>query len=254
MVSNGKFARVALIMVALIIVCTPSFAFAVEEDLNDEVLSEIIGRARDFEKAFLGNFSRRRATARVLHGKTGELKSRRDFVVDVWDYHGESPINEVRNCRIDDEPVNASDCAEKRRLKPTFRLFNDDPIGDTDKYYRYEYQGVATWKGQRSHRVRVIPLENTTRHLKGEVFFLVDSLRFVGMHITLADYPFGLKDLSIDLSFEDQDGLPVIASGESRVHIYVPFLINERTETVFTASEQRLLKERHIAHTASTGG
>jgi hypothetical protein len=93
----------------------------------------------------------------------------------------------------------------------------------------------------------VIPLEDTVRHLKGEVFYLVDSLRLVGMTLTLADYPFGLKDLSIELNFADQNGLPVIAGGNSEAHIYIPFLINERAVTQFTASEQRLLKQRHTA-------
>jgi hypothetical protein len=226
------------------------FSIAEEESSNDEVLMRILEQARAFEKAYIGNYSRRRASARVLDGSDGELQSTRDIVLDVWDYHGEQPTNEVLECRIDDELVKSEKCVQKRRLEPTYRLFSD--VGK--EHYRYEYRGITPWKGEASHQIRVIPLEETTRHLKGDVYFLVDSLRFVGMHITLADYPFGLKDLEIELSFSDQEGLPVISGGESKVHIYVPFLINERTETVFSASEQLLLKERHTASTYPTGG
>jgi hypothetical protein len=89
----------------------------------------------------------------------------------------------------------------------------------------------------------VIPRAKTPRHLKGDLFFAVDSLRLVGMNVTLADYPFGLEDLAVELDFADQNGLPVIAGGRSEAHIHVPFLIDDRSVTRFTASDQRLLTE-----------
>jgi len=251
---NHRTLLVTAMAIAFSFATPPPVAAASGESSDSEILAQILGQAREFEKAFLGNYSRRRASARILNGRTGELKWTRDQVVEVWDYHGEAPINEVRECKIDDKSVDLDECVEKRRLKPTHRLFNEDPVGDADEHYRYEYLGIDSWRAEASHRVRIVPLKNTTRHLKGDVYFLVDSLRFVGMQITLADYPFGLKDLSIKLNFADQNGLPVISGGESSVHIYVPFLINERTETVFSASDQRLLRERPLVSSASTGG
>ena len=245
-----KLAFVTWAWIALGLFGTPTVALAAEESSGEEILARITERARVFERAYLGSFSRRKATTRILDGDDGELKSTRDVVVDVWDYHGEQPINEVRQCRIDHESVDIAKCIQKRRLKPAHRLFDDE----AEKHYRLAYQGIASWKGQACHQIRVIPLEQTSRHLKGDVFFRVDTLRIVGMDITLADYPFGLKDLSIELSFADQNGLPVIASGRSAAHIYVPFLINDLSVTLFSATEQRLLTERHTANAAVTGG
>ena len=248
-----SFHAVSVAIGVLILASRPAPLQAVEQDPKSDgyILSQILERAREYEKAFVGNYSRRHAATKILDGRTGKLKSTRDQVVDVWDYHGESPINQVQECKIDDVSADRDECAERRNLAPTYRLFNADPVDGADQHYRYEYRGIASRNGENSHRVRVIPLDNTTRHLKGEVFFLVDSLRFVGMNITLADYPFGLKDLTIELRFEDQNGMPVIAGGKSRIHIYVPLLINELTETVFTASDQRLLKTRQLAHLES---
>lgn len=220
-----------------------SMVLAADEISGEAILAEITERAHAFENAYLGSFSRRQVTTRILGGDDGELQMTRDALIDVWNYHGEEPINEVLECRIDDKPADAAKCIEERRLKPAYRLFGLN----SEEHYRFEYLGVASFKGQASHKIRVIPLEGTSRHLKGDVFYLLDTLRLVGMKITLADYPFGLKDLSIELSFADQNGLPVIASGISEAHIYVPFLINRRSVTEFSASEQRLLKERHTA-------
>ena len=74
------------------------------------------------------------------------------------------------------------------------------------------------------------------------------------MDLTLADFPFGLKALSIELNFSSQDGLPMIVSGKSDAHIHVPFLINDRSVTEFTASNQRVLKQRHAGIEKAFGG
>lgn len=230
-------------LVALGTLASASVAVGAEQRSGEQILDQITKRARAFESAYLGSFSRRDATTRILDGDDGELQLTREVVVEVWEYHGEAPINEVLECKIDNKPVEFAKCIEERRIKPAYRLFG----ADAEKHYRLEYVEVSSWKGQASHQIRVIPLEDTTRHLKGHVYFLVGSLRLAGMDLTLADYPFGLKNLSIELNFKEKDGLPVIASGLSEVHIYVPFLINTRKITQFKASEQRLLKERHVS-------
>ncbi len=234
-------------LIALSICATSSVALGSEELSGEEILVQIIERGRAFENAYLGSFSRREAKVEVLGGDGGDPKMTREIVVDVWDYHGEPPINEVRECKIDSEPVELAECVEKRQLDPVYRLFG----AKSAEHYRMEYRGLSTWKGQASHKIGVIPLEETMRHLKGDVFFHDETLRVVGMNVTLGDYPFGLKDLSIQLSFAEQEGKPVIESGDTSVHVYVPLLINERTHTRFTASMQRLLVERHTAMTGT---
>jgi hypothetical protein len=237
--------------VAFVIGLSNSAALAetAEDPRGEAIMARITERASAFEESYLGSFSRRTVETRILDGDDGKLKMTRHAVVDVWDYHGEAPTNEVRDCKIDERVEDPSECVEKRRLEPAYRLFDKD----AQKHYRLEYLGVETWNETPSYRVRVVPRENTPRHLKGDVFFDVQSLRLVGMNITLADYPFGLKDLSVELNFADQDGLPVIAGGRSEAHIYVPFLINDRSITHFTASDQRLLTE-HRSAAVSEGG
>ena len=225
----------------------PAVVCAEDRVSDDEILSRIVSRARAFEEEFVGSYSRRELSVQVFEGGGGDLKATREVVVDVWDYHGESPVNVVRACTIDEKPVALADCVEEQRLEPAHRLFG----ADSENHYRFEYRGLTTWEGQPCHKIGVVPLKATTRHLEGDLFYLEGSLRIAGMDFTLADYPFGLKDLAIQLFFADRDGKAVIERGVSSVHIYVPFLIHEQTRTEFVASRQRLLEERDPASVAA---
>jgi hypothetical protein len=209
------------------------------ESSNQETLARILERAKEFEKMYVGSYSRRRVTTKILDGSSGKLKRKQIAVVDVWERHGEHPTNHVRQCTLNDKPVDIKKCVDPRRLEPAYRLFAEAENGELR--YRFRYTALDSWKGQASHKIRIIPVKKTLRHLEGDIFFHIDTLQIVGMKITLADYPFGLKELSIELNFEDRDGRPVIASGESSATLYVPLLINDRALTVFTASQQRLL-------------
>ncbi len=234
--------RSAMLAGVLIVLglCGPTGSLAADEPAGDAILAQIREIARAFEDRYVGSFSKRKATTKVTDPDDDELRSTKDVVVDVWEYHGEHPTRRVHECRIDGKDVDPAQCKGEQRLEPAYRLFD----ADADEHYRLEYQGVAPWKGQPSHHVRVVPLQETTRHLKGDVFFHEGSLLLSGMNVTLADYPFGLEDLSIEMSFVEHDGAPVLDYGRTEAVIYVPLVINDRSVTEYRASEQELLTER----------
>lgn len=217
-----------------------------EPPAGDAVLARIEKASRAFEAEYVGAFSRRRGIARELDPDDGELVSTKEFVVDVWEYHGEHPVRVVRECRIDGEKVERAECEEEARLEPAYRIF----AADASRHYRYEYGGTVERGGQATHRIRVVPLEKTSRHLEGEIFYSAETLLPVAMDMTLAAYPFGLEDLSIELRFADKNGEPVLGGGRTVVEIYVPLLMDQKTVTEFTASRQRLLKEREAVASA----
>ncbi|MDG2304141.1 MAG: hypothetical protein P8R42_05705 [Candidatus Binatia bacterium] len=218
----------------------PLAVTAADPPAGQEILQEIRKGATAFEAEYVGSFSRRNVKATVRDTDSGEVKSIKDTVVDVWAYHGEHPIREIRECRVDGKAVDLEECVEKPQVEPSHRFFAEDAA----EHYRLEYEGVVPWKGQPSHHVRLVPLEETTRHLKGDVYFDEETKRLVGMDVTLAAYPFGVSALSIDMDFIASDGAPVLNRGRSEVEVYVPLLANDRIVTEFTASSQRLLRER----------
>ena len=201
------------------------------------ILEAITERVRGFEAQYIGSFTRRTVETRVYDPDDGALTSRKDFVVDVWQLRGENARSEVRECRVDGEPADLEECEDATRGEPIHEIFSDE----ASQHYRLEYGGLADWRGERCHRVRVIPLQQTSRHIRGELYFLEETLRLAGSTATLASYPFGLKDFALEMSFDEQAGLPVLASGRSDMHIKVPLLFDARIVSEFTAADQRLL-------------
>jgi len=212
-----------------------------------EILEEITRKVRSFEAEYTGSFTRRTVATRVYDPDDGTLRSRKDFVVDVWTLRGEHPRNEVQECRVDGEPAALEECEDEPRGEPMHEIFADDAA----QHYRLEYGGLADWRGDRCHRVRVIPLEETSRHIRGDLFFLEETLRLAGSTATLASYPFGLKDFSIEMTFAGQGNFPVLAGGRSDMRIKVPLLFDARIVSEFTATDQRLLTRAADAASAT---
>lgn len=230
-----------LILGLLVAVGTLGAARAADKSADGEaLLAKILESSRAFEGKYVGSYSERRGTARSLDPDDGDLVSTKEFLVDIWEYPGEHPIRVVRACKIDDKPVDLEQCDEEQRLEPAYRLFGKDSA----KHYRFTFGGTAEHDGKQTYRIHVEALEKTPRHLQGDLFYEQETLIPVKMDMTLAKYPFGLQDLSIELAFIPKDGGPVIRSGKTNAKIYVPLLISQHTVTEFTASKQRLLTER----------
>jgi hypothetical protein len=209
-------------------------------DPGYEIVEAITKTVRRFEALYPGSYTHRVVNTRALDPDDGTLRSTKRAVVDVWQYRGEHPLREVRSCQLDGAQAPIKECEEEPRDEPMHEVFTDD----AHEHYRVAYGGLADWDGLSSHRLLVIPLKETARHIKGELFFLRDSLRLVGSKATIAKYPFGLKSFAIEMRFADQNGAPVLASGKSDMHIKVPLLFDARIITEFIASDQRLLTRR----------
>ena len=227
----------------MVFVVAASFAPApvpAAEPTGDQIVSLVIDAARNREREDVGTFSRRATTVRMLDPDDGAVESTKEIDLEVWEYHGEHPTRKVRACRIDGTDVDLEECEEKQQLEPAYRLFGPD----SEKHYRFEYGGEGEWEGAPTHKIRIVPLDETPRHLKGDIHVLREGFRVVGFDVTLADYPLGLEALAIRLTFKRQDGAPVLDHGSSDVTIYVPLVMHERRVTEFRASEQRRLRER----------
>lgn len=212
-------------------------------DSGEEIVARVRQQARALERQYVGSFTKRSATTRVSDPDSKELKSTVEVEVDVWEYNGEHPIRKVRVCRVDGKEVELEKCNEPPRIEPAHRIFAEDAA----EHYRLEYVGRSKWDGQPAYEIRVVPLDETERHLEGSLYVRPESLMLAGMDVTLADYPFGLQSLSIEMNFVEQDGAPVLDHGRTDVLIYVPLVINDRSVTEFRASDQKLLTERVAA-------
>ena len=159
---------------------------------------------------------------------------------EVWARVGELPRIKVLSCEIDGKATAVEECEGQRRARePLYRVFGPDGR----KHYRLELADDGPDGDASVYRVRVVPLERTSRHFEGEFTFRADTLALLRSQGTMADYPMGLKSFELKLDFEELDGLPVISTTRMEMTIYVPLIVNRRVVSESVASDQRLLAQ-----------
>jgi hypothetical protein len=121
---------------------------------------------------------------------------------------------------------------------PVYQPF--DP--DTDKNYFTYLRGKKTIAGIPCWEFEVVPKKNTSRHLKGKVYFSIRGLDLVYLEGTVAHYPIGLQSLSMAIFFKKLDDAYVASSGSYNFVVHVPlFYPYHRFEQTFTSSDDRLI-------------
>ncbi len=121
---------------------------------------------------------------------------------------------------------------------PVYQPF--DP--DTERNYITRLRGKKNIDGIQCWEFEVIPKKNTSRHLKGNVYFSIGSLDLIYLEGTVADYPIGLKSLSIAIHFKKLDDAYVASRGSYTFIVHVPlFYPHRKFEQTFTSSGDRLI-------------
>lgn len=201
------------------------------------ILAKIYERVSAEERAFPGNFSRRKIVRRELDPDDGEVRSTRQVEAEVWGWAGGRDRMKILRCEIDGAQVENDECEPQLEGEPIHSMFG--PRGR--EHYDLEFAGAVALDGEDTWRVRVVPKEETVRHFQGDLFFRQTNLSIAGMEGGVADHPFGLKALRIRMRFADKDGRGMLTKGHSDAVIYVPLLVDARLVTDFVASDQRLL-------------
>ena len=232
------FAMTAMLIAATPVGSNPTGDTAKEPD-HQALVNKIKKKLKARSEKYPGAYSKRDVQERVYDPDNGELESSRDFLIEVWDFRGKRPATKFLSCKINGEVVDPEDCRQEQQSEPPHDVFGDD----ADEHYRIEYGGTAEWREQSVHALEIVPLENTQRHAKGKLYFDRDDLDLVGMDITIADYPFGLEDLSIQMGFKKTEEGTVLDDGVTKLQVYVPLFMHNDIVTKFTASDQRLLKK-----------
>lgn len=207
---------------------------------NSEILDRIYEHVSQFESRFPATHTHRVMTTREYDPGNGELEKTIVAEQEVWTRVGELPRIKVLSCEIDGKANAVEECEGQRRARePLYRVFGPDGR----KHYRLELADDGPDGDASVYRVRVVPLERTSRHFEGEFTFRADTLALLRSQGTMADYPMGLKSFELTLDFEELDGLPVISTTRMEMTIYVPLIVNRRVVSESVASDQRLLAQ-----------
>lgn len=226
-------------LLAGLVLC-PASAAAPPPPNPGEIVDRIYQHRSDFEKTYPGTYMRRVMTVREFDPHSGKLRKTAISEQDVWTRAGQLPRIETVSCSVDGKDAEVDACkGRERNREPLYRVFGPDGRN----YYRLKLLEGGPDDESSVYRLRVIPLERTTRHFEGELTFRADTLALLATQGSMADYPMGLKKFELKLAFEERDGLPIPTTTRIEMTLYIPLMVNMRVVSESVASDQRLLTE-----------
>lgn len=215
-------------------------AGSAEGPSDQEIIDQIYRHVSDFEQQYPGTQINRTMTVRELDPKSGELKKTSISQEEVWTRVGERPRIKILRCTVDGQTREPEACKRKERdRKAPYRIFGP---GGRD-HYRLKLTARPGVADASTFKLEVIPRERTSRHFQGILEFSADGFRLLSSRGTIADYPLGLKEFSLELDFAELNGHPVPARSKIDLTLYLPLVLNTRVISEAVASNQRLLTQ-----------
>ena len=122
--------------------------------------------------------------------------------------------------------------------KPAYQPF--DP--DTDKNYTITLLGKKNIKNIPCWEFDINPKKKTYRHLIGNVYFTIKELDLFFLKGTVADYPFGLKNLYIEIYFKKLEDAYIMSNGTYTFVVDIPiFYPHKKFVHAFTSYDDVLI-------------
>ena len=206
--------------------------------LGAQIIDRIYEHVSAFEAKNPGTFVRRTMTVREMDPDDGTVEKTFVSKQEVWNRLGQRPEIKILSCQVDGKSAEPKECKRKERdRKPPYRIFG--PEGRS--HYRYELLETEGSPELASYKIKVIPLERTSRHFEGVLEFDAATSRLLSSRGSIADYPLGLKSLELELHFADLDGHPVPARSRMDMLLYLPLVLNTRVLREAVAYDQRFL-------------
>ncbi len=111
-----------------------------------------------------------------------------------------------------------------RREEPLYPVF--DRSGAS--HYRTEVVGTQVIDGMKCYRVQVTPLESTTRHFRGNLYYRTDNLDQILAEGSGAKLTMGVKSFWMRMKMRTFQGVPVISGGTMTIMVDVALLYPNR--------------------------
>lgn len=225
-------------LLATLVVATSLPGQAETPTSDSQVIDRIYEHVSAFEAKNRGTFVRRKMTVREMDPDDGTVEKTFVSQQEVWNRLGQRPEIKIVSCLVDGKSAEPKECKRKERdRKPPYRIFG--PEGRS--HYRYELVQTEGPAEPASYKIKVIPLERTSRHFEGVLEFDAATSRLLASRGSIADYPLGLKSLELELHFADLDGHPVPAHSRMDMILYLPLVLNKRVLSEADAYDQRFL-------------
>ena len=187
---------------------------------SKEILNRIYARYAKFYNRYAGFSSMRTNYTREYDADNGKLLATIVEIIKRRDYFFREPSI---------KPIRLIKNGQNRPLSE-YRKGLTDPIypvfsREGRKRYKVQVLGSLKFKGRRAYKLRISPKYRTTKHYRGIAYVDTETLDWLYLRGSLADYPTGVKDLRFNFYFsKHSSGWPVLTHGSTYARIYFPLI------------------------------
>jgi hypothetical protein len=205
--------------------------------LEKDIIERVRAKSVPVYQKYIGVDCRRVIISRQYDDRTGNYLGGYEAVLHRQEYFFKKARNTVLSFTRQ-----GSMSVPKRFLFQTRPPIHPPFAADSAQHYDIKLAGRKVINDVECWELTVIPRKKTYRHLKGSVYFTVKGLDLLCIAGTVADYPFGVKCLSMEVYFKKLDDAYVLSYGMYSFTIHIPiFFPHKRLVQTFTSSDDRMI-------------
>ncbi|TGK30098.1 hypothetical protein EHQ05_03820 [Leptospira yasudae] len=194
-----------------------------KEDLQP-ILAKIRENSRMSISSFKGIDYKRNLTITEIDSSTGKEISVSKVLTRRVEYYYDRPVVVVLNYVKNGVTLPPKDY-EPEKSSPTYPIFDDQ----SDEHYLFNISGPVFFQNRQSYVVEISPLQLSTRHFKGRIYYEKNSLHPFYVEGTTSKLKFGVKEMYFKIFMEvSKEKVAIVRSGEVFVKTYIPFLLPEK--------------------------
>ena len=229
-------------IVLILLVAVPGFALGAQDqsitpDFSKQLVEQIRTKTLQMKSTYAGIEFNEDSTIKTFDSKKEELQETIRVLLVKRDFHQRDTEITVLQYEKNGEEQPLSEY-EPREEKPQYQVFAED----SDKYYDIDVVARKTVNDKNCYQLKITPKEKTARHIKGDLYYTIDTLELVRFEGTIADFTFGLKELHIIVDYRTLDGIPVPLSSAINLVAHVPIIYpNKKVEITSVISNQKII-------------
>ncbi|MBP7735640.1 MAG: hypothetical protein KA369_06665 [Spirochaetes bacterium] len=234
-----KITYIAIIFTAIAVAALSgaSPGTVIPERLEQDIVRQIREKTLPVYKKYIGVESTREIVSRQYDSRDNSYRGGYTVLLRRREYFYRKATYKVLKYEKNGKPEPAWKYNYPTR-SPAYLPFGPD----TDANYATRLKGKKTIEGIPCWKFEVMPKKNTSRHMKGFIYFSINGLDLVYLEGTVAYYPPGLKSLAMAIFFKKLDDAYVMSKGSYTFVVHVPlFYPHRKFEQTFTSGGDRMI-------------
>jgi hypothetical protein len=201
------------------------------------ILSKIGKKLRDTYEKNIGIEAKRDNTTIFYNSKTGELLNIYRTILIRKEYFYKKAEYTVLKYFKNDIEIPPREFNYKTR-NPIYLPFDKN----SEKNYDIRLNKTVSINRIPCYELLIIPKMKTDRHFSGKAYFTVKELNLYYLEGTIAAYPFGLKNLNMQIYFKKFQESAAMSHGMMILDVHIPlFYPNKKIVFIFNSSGEKFI-------------